>query len=435
VRKFDSCRGHHLHRQQQQPMTDIKTTGYHRTPPEKPPELLAPAGNFEKLEIAIHYGADAVYLAGKDFSLRNYSGNFTNSELEEAVVLARSHNVKVYLACNIYSRNNEQNRIKSFLEKIGSINPDAIIISDPGILLQSRKIIPHVDIHLSTQANTTNYNSAHFWHSMGVKRVNLARELSLEEISSIAGQVDIETEVFIHGAMCISYSGRCLLSTFLTNRDSNRGLCSHPCRWQYAVVEELRPNEFYPVTEDLRGTYIFNSKDLCMITHMPELIRAGVTSLKIEGRMKGIHYLAAVVKTYRDAIDTYMADPQAYTINPQWLEELSHVFHRDYSTGFFFGTPGADIPNYDNIHQGQIHSFIGKILNPLEDGCHMVGIRNKISRTDRVQILSPKIAATESAILALWDPDGIPLDHAQPNTRAIVKLEHQFRCHDIVRKI
>ncbi|HKL00816.1 MAG TPA: U32 family peptidase C-terminal domain-containing protein [Desulfotignum sp.] len=404
------------------------------TAPEKP-ELLAPAGNLEKMEIAIHYGADAVYLAGKDFSLRNYSGNFTDTELEQAVALARSHNVKVYLACNIYSRNAEQDRITTFLEKIGKINPDAVIISDPGIIFQSQKTIPHVDIHLSTQANTTNYNSARFWHTLGVRRVNLARELSLKEIAGIAGRVDIETEVFVHGAMCISYSGRCLLSTFLTNRDSNRGLCSHPCRWQYAVVEELRPNEFYPVTEDERGTYIFNAKDLCMIGHIPELIGAGITSLKIEGRMKGIHYLAAVVKTYRDAIDAYMDDPAGYRVHSRWYQELARVFHRDYSTGFFFDTSDAGVPNYKNTHQGDIHSFIGKILTPLEDGCHLVEIRNKISRTDRVQILSPGICAGESAILGLWDTDGVCLGHAQPNTRAVLQLENTFLTHDIVRRI
>ena len=416
-------------------MPDIDTTFEGSAPAPKKPELLAPAGNLEKLEIAIHYGADAVYLAGKDFSLRNYSGNFTDTELEQAVALARSHNVKVYLACNIYSRNSEQDRIKNFLEKIGKIHPDAVIISDPGIVLQSTKIIPHVDIHLSTQANTTNYNSARFWQTLGVKRVNLARELSLKEIAGIAGQVDIETEGFIHGAMCISYSGRCLLSSVLTNRDSNRGLCSHPCRWQYAVVEELRPNEFHPVTEDTRGTYIFNSKDLCMIAHIPELICAGISSFKIEGRMKGIHYLASVVKTYRDAIDTYMDDPAGYRVNPLWHEELARVFHRDYSTGFFFDTSDAGVPNYKNAHQGQIHCFIGKILQPLKHGCHLVEIRNKISRTDRVQVLSPGICAKASDIIGLWDPEGTPLDHAQPNTRAVLQLENTFFSHDIVRRI
>ena len=240
---------------------------------------------------------------GKDFSLRNFSGNFTDPELFKAVQTAHDANVKIYLACNIYSRNHEQSKIKEFLEKIGRIRPDAIIISDPGIIMLAQEIIPNIDIHLSTQANTTNYNTALFWQKLGVKRVNLARELSLDEIDEITQNIQIETETFIHGAMCISYSGRCLLSNVLSNRDSNRGLCSHPCRWKYAVVEELRPNEFHPLMEDSRGSYIFNSRDLCMIDHIPALMDAQISSLKIEGRMKGINYLASVVKTYRNAIE------------------------------------------------------------------------------------------------------------------------------------
>ena len=251
------------------------------------PELLAPAGNFEKLKIAIHYGADAVYLAGKEFSLRNFSGNFSEKELFDAVEYAHEKKKKVYLALNIYSRNDEQKEILQLLKRIKKINPDAVIISDPGIILMARQIIPDIDIHLSTQSNTTNYNTAQFWKNMGIKRVNLARELSLVEINGIASKSIIETEIFIHGAMCISYSGRCLLSSFYTLRDSNRGLCSHPCRWRYSVVEEMRPDEYYPLAEDKRGSYIFNSKDLCMVQHIPEIINTGVTSLKIEGRMKG----------------------------------------------------------------------------------------------------------------------------------------------------
>ncbi|MCF8092188.1 MAG: U32 family peptidase [Desulfotignum sp.] len=416
-------------------MPETDTISDCRRQAPKKPELLAPAGNFEKLEIAIRYGADAVYLAGKDFSLRNFSGNFTDDQLARAVALAHSCNTKVYVACNIYSRNEEQKGITAFLETIGKIHPDAVIVSDPGIILLARKIIPHVDIHLSTQANTTSCSSALFWQSLGIKRVNLARELSLKEIFYITGNTNIETEIFVHGAMCISYSGRCLLSTFLTNRDSNRGLCSHPCRWRYALTEELRPHEFYPVAEDSRGTYLFNSKDLCMIGHIPELIQCKVTSLKIEGRMKGVHYLAAVVKTYRDAIDTYMAAPKNYTMNPQWLDELSRIYHREYSTGFFFNTPETGSPNYKNTHQGQIHSYIGTILESLDDGCHLVDIRNKICLTDQVYVLSPLAPTRKSAVRALYSPEGKPLEQAQPNTRAILKLAHQCFVHDIVCKI
>lgn len=406
-------------------------------PPLAPtkPELLAPAGNFEKLEIAIHYGADAVYLAGKDFSLRNYSGNFTEEQLAQAVSLAHANNVKVYVACNIYSRNEETEGISHFLETIGRVKADAVIVSDPGIVRLAQQIIPHVAIHLSTQANTTNCNSALFWQSVGVKRVNLARELSLQEVTHICRHANMETEIFVHGAMCISYSGRCLLSTFLTHRDSNRGLCSHPCRWRYALVEELRPDEFYPITEDPRGTYVFNSKDLCMIQHLPELIQTGVTSLKIEGRMKGIHYLATVVKTYRDAIDTYIADPGNFTPNPQWLQDLSQVYHREYSTGFYFGEPQAIAPNYADIHQGQIHRFIGKILACRDHNNHLVEIRNKIHRTDSVAVLTPGIPIQNSNILGLYDPDGNAIDQAQPNTKAILELAHCFSMHDIICKV
>jgi len=399
------------------------------------PELLAPAGNFEKLEIAIHYGADAVYLAGKDFSLRNFSGNFTDSELIEAVRTAHDANVKIYLACNIYSRNHEQSQIRSFLKKVSKIQPDAIIISDPGIIMLAQEIIPQIDIHLSTQANTTNFNTALFWQKLGVKRVNLARELSLTEIEEVTKNAQIETETFIHGAMCISYSGRCLLSNVLSNRDSNRGLCSHPCRWKYAVVEELRPNEFHPLMEDSRGSYIFNSKDLCMIEHIPALVNAGISSLKLEGRMKGINYLASTVKTYRNAIDAYMENPGAYSVKEEWRKELLQVFHRAYCTGFYFGISDEQFPNRENIHQGKIHSFIGKVLECLDEKRYLVEIRNKINKHDRIEILTPKGPARESLILELSDPDQNPIENAQPNTRAIIGMAHSCQPNNIIRKI
>jgi len=399
------------------------------------PELLAPAGNFEKLEIAIHYGADAVYLAGKDFSLRNFSGNFSDDELYAAVKLAHQHGVKIYLACNIYSRNHEQTQLKAFLTKAGQIGPDAIIISDPGILMLAKQIIPQIDIHLSTQANTTNLNTARFWSSLGVKRVNLARELSMNEIKQISATSQIETETFIHGAMCVSYSGRCLLSSFLSGRDSNRGLCSHPCRWKYSVVEELRPNEYHPIMEDDRGSYIFNSKDLCMIEHIPDLIDAGITSLKIEGRMKGINYLASVVKTYRNAIDTYFDAKDSYKINPDWLTELHQVFHREYCTGFYFNKPDEQLLNYANLHQGKIHSFIGKIIHTPEDQQYKIGIRNKLCRDDTIEILSQTGPPKHTRIIELSDINKTPIDVAQPNTIVLLRLEIHCQPNDIVRKI
>ena len=399
------------------------------------PELLAPAGNFEKLEIAVHYGADAVYLAGDDFSLRNFSGNFSEPELFKAIALARRHKVKVYLACNIYSRNHEQEKIKSFLSRIGEIGPDAIIISDPGIILLAGEIIPHIPIHLSTQANTTNINALRFWHRLGLQRVNLARELSLNEIREITKESPMETETFIHGAMCISYSGRCLLSSFLSGRDSNRGLCSHPCRWKYAVVEELRPDQYHPVFEDTRGTYIFNSKDLCMIEHIPDLIHAGITSLKIEGRMKGINYLASVVKTYRNAIDSYIDSPETYKTDPKWLDELFQVFHREYCTGFFFDKPDERLQNYSNRHKGEIHSFIGKIVGIVPDQKYLVEIRNKLSLEDTIEILSPNNNPKPAKPLELYDMQNNLINIANPNTTVLVKLETSCQINDIVRKI
>jgi len=399
------------------------------------PELLAPAGNYEKLEIAVHYGAGDVYLAGKDFRLRNFSGNFTDTELVDAVAFAHRHHVKVYLACNIYSRNHEQEALQTFLTKIGQIGPDAIIISDPGILMLARQIIPHIDIHLSTQANTTNLSAVKFWHSMGVKRVNLARELSLTEIQDIAAGSEVETETFVHGAMCVSYSGRCLLSNVLSGRDSNRGLCSHPCRWKYSVVEELRPNEYHSLMEDNRGSYIFNSKDLCMIEHIPELVDANITSLKIEGRMKGINYLSSVVKAYREAIDSYVADPAAYETRTDWLAELFQVFHRDYCTGFYFDSPGESLQNFENIHEGKIHSFIGKIVQQMEDRQYLVGIRNKLCTGDTIEVLSPRGRPQKTIVLDLMDVDHNIIDCANPNTMTILTLDMPCQVHDIVRKI
>ncbi len=399
------------------------------------PELLAPAGNFEKLEIAVHYGADAVYLAGKDFSLRNFSGNFSNQELKQAVSFAHKHNVKIYLACNIYSRNRDQVGIEHFLKKTGEIMPDAIIISDPGIIMMAKKIIPDIDIHLSTQANTTNISAAKFWYNLGIKRVNLARELSLKEIGEISFNCKIETETFIHGAMCISYSGRCLLSSFLSGRDSNRGLCSHPCRWKYSVVEELRPNDYHSLMEDEKGSYIFNSKDLCMIEHIPQLINANITSLKIEGRMKGINYLASVVKTYRNAIDAFAESPDKFKTNPEWIDELHQVFHREYCTGFYFGRSDEQSPNSKNRHHGKIHSFIGKIVRKTEDHGYLVEIRNRLKKDDIVEVLSPSGSPAKSGIIKLLDSDKYPVDAVHPNTHARIFLDIQCQPNDIIRKL
>ncbi len=429
------------------------------------PELLAPAGNFEKLEVAIDYGADAVYLAGKSFSLRNFSGNFTDSELERAILFAHSRGVKVYLACNIFSRNSEQKDIADFLGRADQYHPDAVIIADPGIVYLAKKTIPHIPIHLSTQANTTNYNAVRFWENTGIQRINLARELPLPDIKEINHCISInrcssvnphistnpgtsinpatsinpgtsinpatstnycasiETETFIHGAMCISYSGRCLLSSVLSGRDSNRGLCSHPCRWKYSVVEEQRPGEFHPLLEDDRGAYIFNSKDLCMIDHIPKLFDAQITSLKIEGRMKGVSYLASVVRTYREAIDLYASDPENYAVKSRWHEELDLIYHRPYCTGFYFNSPDKVLSNYQNHHNGKIHNFTGRIIKVLPENKVMVSIRNKISVENDLEVLPPAGPPLKSKLLAVFDQYHTPVTNAQPNSISILQLE------------
>lgn len=403
------------------------------SPPPKV-ELLAPAGNFEKLEIAIHYGADAVYLAGKDFSLRNFSGNFTFAEMKQAIQLAHRHKRKVYVTCNIFARNFEQQAIQDYLADLGQLKPDAVIIADPGILLLARQVIPEINIHLSTQANTTNYNSALFWEKSGIKRINVARELSLREIAEIRQHCHLEIEAFVHGAMCISYSGRCLLSSFLAQRDGNRGLCAQSCRWRYAVVEALRPGQYHPIAEDDRGTYIFNSKDLCMINHIPDLIRAGVTSLKIEGRMKGIHYLASTVKTYREALNAYFASfPGPYSSKAEWMVELNKISHRGYCTGFYLDDPDQLVVNFEDCTSQAAYRFAGKIIRRKAPHQYELDVRNKIFRHARVEILQKKGPARPDLITDILDSDGRSLGHAQPNSTVDIILNGDYEINDMVR--
>lgn len=396
-------------------------------------ELLAPVGNREKLEIAIHYGADAVYLGGQDFSLRNFSGNFSLPEMDEAIKYAHNKDVKVFVACNIYSRNEEQDKIADYLKSIGEIKPDAIILADPGIINMALDLIPEVDIHLSTQANTTNYNNALFWKKLGIKRVNVARELPLSDIKAIAKKSGMEVEAFVHGAMCISYSGRCLLSSFLTKRDANRGQCSHPCRWKYSVIEEQRPGEIHPLMEDSRGSYIFNSKDLCMIEHIPELINAGISSLKIEGRMKGINYLASAVKIFRDAIDSWYDNPESYTTKPEWVEELSHVNNREYCTGFFFGHPKETTPNYEDRKPTTIHRFTGKVLENIGLNQVKIGVRNRIKTGDGVEVLRPNGPPVKDTVLEIINRKNEIVDVAQPNSEAVITFHNNFQKNDLIR--
>jgi putative protease len=397
-------------------------------------ELLAPAGSFEKLEVAVHYGADAVYIAGKDFSLRNFSGNFSEEELESAVDFAHARGVKVYVACNIFSRNHEQSAISDYLDRLGTMGPDAVIIADPGIVLEAAARIPDIPIHLSTQSNTTNYRSVRFWEKMGVSRVNMARELSLEEIREIADQSSVEIEAFVHGAMCISYSGRCLLSNYMTGRDGNRGECCHPCRWRYAVVEETRPGQYFPAEADGRGTYLFSSRDLCMIGHLPDLVGAGIDSLKIEGRMKGINYVASVVKTYREAIDRYYEDPPAFRLDGDWLRELDGISHRPYGTGFYFGRPDPPPPADIREKPETLQRFIGKVISGEAGGQTCLDVRNKFFRGEPVEVLTRKGPAREDRILGLFDGAGAPLEFARPNTSVNIVLEGVYEENDLIRR-
>jgi len=398
-------------------------------------ELLAPAGNFEKLEIAVHYGADAVYLAGKNYSLRNLSENFTLEELEKAVLFAHRSGVKVYVACNIFSRNSEQEAISEYLKSLAGVSPDAVIIADPGILMEARRVIPGIPVHLSTQANTTNYKSVLFWENQGVSRINAARELSLKEIGEIASSTKIEIEAFVHGAMCISYSGRCLLSNFMENRDSNRGECCQPCRFRYSVVEETRPGKYMPVMEDNRGAYIFNSKDLCMIRDVPEMINSGITSLKIEGRMKGINYVASAVKVYREAIDSYYESPEGYLVKDEWIEELSHISNRGYCTGFYFGKREETIPNYPDIRPATERTFIGKITGIDGGSIPVMNVRNRFFVNDQIDLLGRKGPAKRDVIRKIINQEGNEAPLAQPGSTVKIVINNECHINDLVRRI
>lgn len=397
-------------------------------------ELLAPAGDREKLEIAIHYGADAVYLGGKDFSLRNFSGNFSLEDLDSAIRYAHRNTVKVYLACNVYPRESDLKAIGDYLKRVGNIKPDAIIIADPGIFMLARDTIPHIPIHLSTQANTTHSTSVRFWERQGAKRVNVARELTLEEIKAISVESAVEIEAFVHGAMCIAYSGRCLLSSYMTYRDSNRGNCSHSCRWKYALVEATRPGGYVPIEEDDRGSYILSSRDLCMVEHIDDMIEAGVKSLKIEGRMKGINYLSIVVKTYREAIDRFYENPIDYQPKEEWRDALAQVNYRGYCTGFYYGDPSEVSPNYAGAAPVHDNSLVGKVRRSFGSGQITIETRNKIFCGEAVAILKPRGPLEYSRIEAIIDEEGHEVPFAQPGNLVHVKMAGACSPNDIIRK-
>jgi U32 family peptidase len=385
----------------------------------KKPELLAPAGNMEKLKLAIRYGADAVYLGGKAFGLRNMADNFTLEKLREAVDYAHGHGVKVYLTLNSYPGNDGIAQLELFLREIAGINLDAYIAADPGVIDLIREISPARDIHLSTQANTTNWRSARFWQNQGITRVNLAREMPLSEICQTAQKCELELEAFVHGAMCISYSGRCLLSSAMTGRDANKGECTQPCRWNYAIVEESRPGEYFPIQEDDEGSYIFNSKDLCLLEQIPELVQSGVASLKIEGRMKGIYYAASVIRVYRAALDSYCQDPGNYTLKPEWLEELSKVSHRGYTTGFLLGKP-RDLDHEYWSSYVRNFEFVALVEGTAASGGTLVGVRNRMQLGDRLELIGQGSSFSGFTLTRMEDENGTPIQVAHPNQRVVL---------------
>jgi putative protease len=397
-------------------------------------ELLAPAGNFEKLQIAVDYGADAVYLSDRRFSLRNAAENFTIEELAQAAAYARRNHVRLYVACNVYPRTAEETEIGRYLEELGRIGPDAVIVADPGILMMTREILPNMPIHLSTQANTTSRKAALFWERQGVTRINIARELSLEEIREISSGCGLEIEAFVHGAVCISYSGRCLLSNFLAGRDGNRGLCCHPCRTRYYLSEEHRPGQYLPVEETDRGTFIMSARDLCMIDHLDKMIAAGITALKIEGRMKSVHYLAAVVQAYREAIDACCLKPGEFQVEDRWKRLLASVSTRGYSTNFYFGKPGPETAWQTGISPQPESIFVARVIRPTGPGQCLVQVKNKLFARDPVEILSPRRPARNDSILQIFDAKGSALAFAQPNSIVTVRLDGDCRPNDLIRK-
>ncbi|MBP2073088.1 peptidase U32 family protein [Thermoanaerobacterium butyriciformans] len=399
-------------------------------------ELLSPAGDIERVKIAINYGADAVYFGGSNYGLRATVG-FNMDEIKYAVEYIKKHGKKAYLTVNIFPHNEDLVGLPEYIYEVSKTGIDAVIVSDPGVFSVIRDVAPKLEIHISTQANNVNYRSANFWHDLGAKRIVLARELSLEEIKEIREKTpnDLELEVFVHGAMCISYSGRCLLSNYLTGRDANKGECTHPCRWKYYIVEEKRLGQYMSIEEDDRGTYIMNSKDLCMIKYIPDIIKAGATSLKIEGRNKSSYYVAVVTKAYRKAIDDYLEFGDKYVFNEELLEELGKVSNRDFTTGFYFGKPGTESQNYNSSSYIRNYNIVGMVLDyDEENGFAVVEQRNRFFLGDEVEIIGPRDMFTE-VINRMYDADGNEIEVA-PHPQMIVKipLERKVGKYYMLRK-
>lgn len=401
------------------------------------PELLIPASSLEVLKTAVIFGADAVYIGGEAFGLRAKAKNFSMQEMKEGIRFAHERGVKVYVTANILAHNGDLPGVRKYFEELKEIGPDALIIADPGVFDIAKEVCPEIERHISTQANNTNYGTYNFWYRQGASRVVSARELSMKEIRELRENIpaDLEIETFIHGAMCISYSGRCLLSNYFTGRDANRGACTHPCRWKYAVVEETRPGEYMPVYENERGTYIFNSRDLCMIEYIPELIAAGIDSFKIEGRMKTALYVATVARTYRKAIDDYLKDPELYRKNMPWyLEQISNCTYRQFTTGFFFGKPDENAQIYDSNTYNKEYTYLG-IVYEVKDGLCRIEQRNKFSLGEVIEIMKPDGRNIETKVKRILNEDGQEQESAPHSKQVLwVELGHVPEEYDLLRR-
>lgn len=401
------------------------------------PELLIPASSLEVLKTAVMFGADAVYIGGEAFGLRAKAKNFSMEDMREGIAFAHEHDVKVYVTANILAHNDDLEGVREYFQELKEVKPDALIIADPAIFEIAGEICPEIERHISTQANNTNYGTFSFWHKLGATRVVTARELSLEEIREIRANIpdDLEIETFVHGAMCISYSGRCLLSNFMVGRDANRGACTHPCRWKYSIVEETRPGEVMPVFENERGTYIFNSKDLCMIEHIPELLESGIDSLKIEGRMKTALYVATVARTYRKAIDDYQKDPELYEENMPWyLEQISNCTYRQFTTGFFFGKPDETTQIYDSNTYVKEYTYLG-IIGEEKEGTYRIEQRNKFSVGEMIEVMKPNGDNIEVTVKRILTEDGVEQESApHPKQVLYIDLGIKVDTYDILRR-
>ena len=405
---------------------------------ERKVELLVPAGSLEVLKVAVDYGADAVYIGGQAYGLRAKADNFSIEEMKKAVKYAHAKNAKVYVTANIFAHNYDIEGMKAYFEQLKDTGVDAVLVSDPGIFMLAKEIMPDMELHISTQANNTNYLTYNFWYNMGAKRVVTARELSLVEIKQIREHIpeNMEIESFMHGAMCISYSGRCLLSSYFTGRDANRGACTHPCRWKYHIVEETRPGEYMPVNEDDRGTYIFNSKDLCMIEHIPEMIDAGIDSFKIEGRMKTALYVATVARTYRKAIDDYMESPELYRSNMEYYKsEIAKCTYRQFTTGFYFGKTDQDSQIYDNNTYIKNCTYIGNVQEVTEDGLVAFEQKNKFSVGEEIECMNFDGTNTVCRVEEIYNDRMEPMESApHPKMQLYVKLDRPVSAGMILRR-